>query len=188
MSPHEADIHVDGETFVAEWDNRKVGRDRFTVTVLTGFWIVWVPVTLLVTYNFFSILGEVRTPKYWIAVVAMSVWLVVGYLVMILLPRTLLRLFCVERIEIDRRRYRHVCVNRPWVLSIDWDVRDISRIMYGKPRRSRITILSVHRGGRRDMIAYWAPSEFRWKLFNRMQSHLERIDSPVPIGVASEFE
>jgi hypothetical protein len=191
MSSYEVAISVDGETLVAQWDNRKLKQDRFTVIFLTAFWVVWTPVTLLMTYTFISVLGEDRTPRYWIGVTAMSIWLVFGYMGVVLIPRRLLRLFSVERIEIDGSRYRHLLVNRPWLLSIDWDVKDISRIVYGKQRSSRresITTLSVHRGWRRDMIACFAPPEFRWELFNRMRAHLKRIDSAVPIGVASEFD
>jgi hypothetical protein len=191
MSPYDIDIHVDGETLVAQWDNRQLKQDRFTVIFLTAFWVVWTPVTLLMTYNLIYVLGQERTPKYWFGVAMMSIWLVFGYMGVILIPRKLLRLLSVERIEIDGSRYRHVLVNRPWLLSIDWDVRDISRIVYGKQRRASresIATLSVHRGWRRDMIAYFAPAEFRWELFNQMRAHLKRIGSAVPIGVASEFE
>src|SRR5688572_29315725 len=113
MNSYKPDIRIDGETLVAEWDNRKVGRDRFTVIFLTAFWVFWTPTTMIVTYTFISVLGQERTPRYWLAVATMSAWLVAGYLGVVLIPRMLLRLFTVERIEIDGSRFRHVFVNRP---------------------------------------------------------------------------
>ena len=80
MSAYEVDIRVDGETLVAQWDNRKLRPDRFTVIFLTAFWLVWTPVTLIMTYNLISVLDEERTPRYWFGVAAISVWLVFGYM------------------------------------------------------------------------------------------------------------
>lgn len=86
-----------------------------------------------------------------------------------------------ERIEIGNKLYQHYFVNLPWWFPKQWDADEITQIDFGNYNYESITTLNVRRGRKRDMIAYWAKSDFRKMLFEKIRTHLDEIDSNIPV-------
>ncbi len=106
-----------------------------------------------------------------------------------MIPMTWVLRYTVERVEIDNNHYRHYFVTLPWYFPTEWAVDEITKITFGADVEGAITTLSVWRGWRQDMIAYWARTEFREKLFEAIQTHLAEIGSQVPsIKVSGESD
>jgi hypothetical protein len=173
-------LRLDGETLIAEWDNRTLRKNRVLTLLMPLFWMVWAPCTLLMTYNFVSVLSSGGAVNL-LAAALMFLWLIAGYYGTFAIPAMWLMRSTVERIEIDNRRYRHYFLNRRWLFPKDWEAESITGIEFGKRGKESITTLSVRRRWRRDLVAYWAGAEFRWRLFKRLRDHLKKIDSPIRV-------
>ena len=172
-------FYSEGETFIAEWDNRKIQKDRLTTVIFPLFWIVWAPLTLLMTYNFISLLLSNNPMDQPFALVIMLAWLFFGWYGTIAIPIRWVMRTTVERIEFDNNQYRHYFVNRRWLFPKNWEVKSITKIEYGKRGRDSVTTLSVCKSWKRDLVAYWANSTFRWELFNHLRDHLEKVESQI---------
>ena len=135
---------------MAEWDNREIPRSCFLSVFMALFWIIWTPTTIFVTHLLLTGKGPA---------IFFFVWLIFGYLGVILIPASWFLRYTVERIEID----------------------DITRIDFGHFDDESIKTLNIRKGSRRDMIAYWAKDEFRKVLFEAIRAHLIEIGSKIEV-------
>ena len=161
-----------GKRLIIEWDNREISRSCFLTIFMLGFWFVWTPVTLFLTYLLFT--GEGPA-------IFLSIWLIFGYLGVIGIPVTWMLRWTVERIELDDKKYRHYHVGMPRWFSREWATFDLTQIDFGHYDEESITTLNVRRGGKRDMIAYWAHDEFRQELFDTIRSHVDELGIKTPV-------
>ena len=178
---HDLAIFTEGERFIAEWDNRKIHKDRLTTIVLPIFWIVWAPLTMLMTYNFIAFLQSGNFLEKPLALLFMLIWLFFGFYGTLKLPKLWMMRSTIERIEIDNNEYCHYFMNRKWLFPKKWKASSITKIEFGKRGKDSITTLSVHKPWKSDFIAYWAKSELRWNLFNHLRDHLNNINSPIVV-------
>ena len=161
-----------GKRLIVEWDNREIPRSCFLTIFTLGFWIVWTPVTLFLTYLLFS--GEGPA-------IFLSIWLIFGYLGVIGIPMTWMLRWAVERIELDGKTYRHYHVGMPQWFSREWATEDLTQIDFGHYDEESITTLNVRRGRKRDMIAYWAQDDFRLTIFDALRSHIAELGVDTPV-------
>ena len=161
-----------GKRLIVEWDNREIPRSCFLTIFMLGFWIVWTPVTLFLTYLLFS--GEGPA-------IFLSIWLIFGYLGVIGIPMTWMLRWTVERIELDGKTYRHYHVGMPQWFSREWATEDLTQIDFGHYDEESITTLNVRRGRKRDMIAYWAQDDFRLTIFDALRSHIAELGVDTPV-------
>jgi hypothetical protein len=162
-------ISYKGKTLVAEWDNRQARTFWFQTIFLATFLVIWTPATFGMTVQL--ILGN--GPRWFLLI-----WLVFGYMGVIVIPIALWLRNSVERVEIDNSFYRHINVTHPGWFPTEWKVDNISRIefTYGES-----TTLTVHCGWKRKMIGVQADDAFRRFLFEAIRHHLNKIDSPIEV-------
>ena len=152
---------------MAEWDNREIPRSCFLSVFMALFWIIWTPTTIFVTHLLLTGKGPA---------IFFFVWLIFGYLGVILIPASWFLRYTVERIEIGAQFYRHYYVNAKWLFPKHWPIDDITRIDFGHFDDESIKTLNIRKGSRRDMIAY-----FRKVLFEAIRAHLIEIGSKIEV-------
>ena len=139
---------------------------------MLGFWVVWTPLTLFITYLLLS--GEGPTLFF-------LIWLIFGYVGVIGIPLTWMLRWTIERIELDDKTYRHYYANMPNWFPREWATKELTQIEFGYHDEESITTLSIRRGRKRDMIAYWAHGDFRLILFDAIRDHVVAIGIETPV-------
>ncbi|MEO1528649.1 MAG: hypothetical protein AAFX06_24780 [Planctomycetota bacterium] len=165
-------IDCQGSRLVIEWDNREIPRSRVLAFLLFSFWIVWTPFTLFATWRLFS--GDGPT-------LFLCIWLVFGYLGVIVIPATWMLRWTIERIELDPETYRHYHVGMPSWFSREWRTAELTQINFGFDEEESISTLSVRRGRHRDIVAYWARDDFRQVIFDALRDHLIKLGVGTPV-------
>lgn len=165
-------ITYQGKRLIAEWDNREIPRSCFLTVFMLGFWLVWTPVTLLITYLLFS--GE--GPALFFVI-----WLIFGYAGVIGIPLTWMLRWTIERIELDNKVYRHYYVNMPNWFPRQWPTDELTQIDFGHYDDESVTTLNIRRGRKRDMVACWAKDDFRQALFEVIRNHITELGIEVPV-------
>src|SRR5262245_50566612 len=103
----------DSSTLRLAWDNRRSPKDNVTFWALLVIWLVWAPLTVLMTCLGFLGVNPIFC----------AVWCVFGWLGTILIPHTLLVRWWAEWIELSKESFTHGCVGmlapRPKIYPIE---------------------------------------------------------------------
>ena len=166
-------------TLKVEWSNRDIPKSLALTIFSLGFWLIWTPATIYITFLLFTSSGD--------SWYFFSVWLLMGYPGVFVSTYQWLIRWSHETIEIDNERYRHHFVGFPSWLQKNWDAKEITKIHFGCYDDATFQSLNIVRARSwgtivaLDIIAMWATDDIKRELFDLIRGHLDSIGSSIPI-------
>lgn len=170
----------DPDRLVIEWDNRRIRKQGCLSVVLPAFWCCWTGATLYATW----LAATDDRPEWsifdWISLLMIGV----AYLGVIGIAFTWTLRYTTECIELGPDLFRHYYVRHPWYAPIRWPTSGISSVEIGHhinhiDEIEAVATLNVFADNKRDLIAYWADDDVKFKIFCVVRDHLNALGLPV---------
>lgn len=162
-----------------DWDNSKAPKDNFTCGCLMLFWIIWAPVTLVVTFSAIIELNETGG-------VFLTVWCIFGWLGTILIPWRLLGRYWSEWIEITPETFTHGHEGFRAPKPRSYPIGPGAELFLGRCDDESVVTLSIWvschglKGGR-AIFAYWLAPKIKEQVFQTIAAFVEAHKIPLAI-------
>jgi hypothetical protein len=169
----------DGPTLRLEWDNRHVRKDGCSCCFLTGFWIIWAPLTVFMT----GVLLADEGSRWFLAI-----WLLFGWTGTLLIPYSFLGRTWKEWIEISEEGFCHGCEGFLAPKPKCFPLPTILYIFFGHYSDESIVTLSIFSlPGRfgfpnRHMFGGWLAPALKNELFDRIEAFIREQELPLQMN------
>lgn len=160
-------VRHEGNRLIVEWDNRATPKSGYKTVGIGCFWIVFAGLVGLLCA------GMVWKARLDFFTIVWSGFMSVGLTIIALLWITR---YVVERIEIDKRSYRHTFVGYPWLMPRTFAIEAIDGFTISRTGSDSNTYLMCIAGNKYDMIAYWGTLAFQRHVLHTLQEHVGALD------------